>query len=229
MLAIFNGLRNISFLTTLFRMLFACLAGAAVGLERSYRNRPAGFRTHILVCLGACIASLTGLYLYLEMGLPTDMSRIGAQVITGISFVGAGTIYVTKKNTVKGLTTAAGLWVSAVVGLAIGAGFYEGGIIGVVLILLTETVFHRINEGIKHIPEAQFAVSYAHRHDLDNVLRFLKDNNCSIVNLQVSGYQNEEMIMHNAIIVTRPHNEINEEDFIKQISAMDGIYSAVSV
>ena len=96
-------------------MILAFACGTVIGLERSYRNKPAGFRTHTLVCLAACIASLTGLYLYLIAHLPTDVSRIGAQIISGLGFLGAGTIVVTKRNTVKGLTTAAGIWTTGII------------------------------------------------------------------------------------------------------------------
>lgn len=82
-----------------------------------------GFRTHILVCIAAAITTLTSQYLYVVMHYYTDMARLGAQVIAGMGFIGAGTIIVTRRNRVKGLTTAAGLWGAAIVGLAIGAGF----------------------------------------------------------------------------------------------------------
>ena len=95
MLPIFNNLRDINSFTILFRMVLAVLCGAVIGIERSIKNRPAGFRTHILIIVGATTASLTGHYVYLVMSLPTDMSRLGAQVITGLGFIGAGTIIVT--------------------------------------------------------------------------------------------------------------------------------------
>ena len=129
MLSIFNGLRAVNTLSVAVRMLLALLLGGAVGLERSYKNRPAGFRTHMLVCIGTCTASLTGHYLYLNLNLPADISRLGAQVISGLGFIGAGTIIVTKEHSVKGLTTAAGLWACGIVGLACGAGFYEGAVL----------------------------------------------------------------------------------------------------
>ena len=84
MLPIFNNLRDINSFTILFRMVLAVLCGAVIGIERSIKNRPAGFRTHILIIVGATTASLTGHYVYLVMSLPTDMSRLGAQVITGL-------------------------------------------------------------------------------------------------------------------------------------------------
>ena len=162
MLSVFDAFRDVTLGTTLFRLLIAILCGMAVGLERSYKNRPAGFRTHVLVSVGACIASLTGLYLYLNAALPTDMSRIGAQVISGLGFIGAGTIIVTKKNTIKGLTTAAGLWVCGVIGLAAGAGFYEGAILTTLLVLFTEIALGALGLRIQHQPEFQVIIHYNH-------------------------------------------------------------------
>ena len=107
MLSFFDSFRDINTVNILFRMVFAVICGGVIGIERSIKNRPAGFRTHILIITGATAASLTGHYVYLVMGLPTDMSRLGAQVITGLGFIGAGTIIVTGARTVKGLTTAA--------------------------------------------------------------------------------------------------------------------------
>ena len=89
-------------------IVLAVLCGGLIGLEREYKRRPAGFRTHILICLGAAMTTLTSQHLYLNMGMYTDVSRLGAQVIAGVGFIGAGTIIVTKRQRVKGLTTAAG-------------------------------------------------------------------------------------------------------------------------
>ena len=145
MLSFFDGFRDINSATILFRMVFAILCGGAIGIERSIKNRPAGFRTHVLIIIGATTASLTGHFIYLNMSLPTDMSRLGAQVITGLGFIGAGTIIVTGQRTVKGLTTAAGLWATGIMGLAIGAGFYEGALLGTIAILFAEIVLGNID------------------------------------------------------------------------------------
>ena len=107
-------------------MVLAAFCGSAIGIEREFKRRPAGFRTHILICLGAAMTTLTSQYLSLIMHYYTDMARLGAQVVAGIGFIGAGTIIVTKRQRVKGLTTAAGLWTVAIIGLALGGGFYEG-------------------------------------------------------------------------------------------------------
>ena len=92
MLSLFNPIRGIDFLSLLVKLLTAFILGTVIGLERSYHNKPAGFRTHILVVLGATIAALTGVYLYVGLNLPTDPSRIAAGVVTGLGFIGAGTI-----------------------------------------------------------------------------------------------------------------------------------------
>ena len=126
-------------------MLLAIIAGGFLGLERENKGHPAGLRTYMMVCLGAATTMLLSQYLYgmlatrwletsLEVGIKTDVARFGAQVINGIGFLGAGTILVTNRQEVKGLTTAAGLWASACMGIAIGAGFYECAILGFALL-----------------------------------------------------------------------------------------------
>ena len=109
MIHLFDPIRALGFGAVLVKMLIACLCGTLIGLERSSKNRPAGFRTHILVCLAAAVASLTSLFIFMEIKLPADVSRIGGQVVSGLGFIGAGTIVITKRLTIKGLTTAAGL------------------------------------------------------------------------------------------------------------------------
>ncbi|MBR4184682.1 MAG: MgtC/SapB family protein [Clostridia bacterium] len=185
-------LRELSFLSVLLRLFLACACGAVVGLERSAKNRPAGFRTHILVCMAAALAALSGLYLYLVMGLPTDISRIGAQVISGLGFIGAGAIIVTPNMDIKGLTTAAGLWVTGIIGLAIGSGYYEGGIVGTVLVLLTETLLTSLSSRIQKRPLAIFRVYYREKTSLDQVLRTCKDEKMTIVNLRIRLVSGEE-------------------------------------
>lgn len=110
--------------SVVIRILAAITVGGLIDLERGMKNRPAGLRTYMLVCVGACLIMLTNQYIYQFTGAGDPM-RLGAQVVSGIGFLGAGTIIVTKHNQIKGLTTAAGLWTAAGVGLALGIGFYE--------------------------------------------------------------------------------------------------------
>ena len=109
MLPILDPFRGLSLLSILIRMLLAVLCGSIIGIEREFKRRPAGFRTHILICMGAAMTTLTSEFLMLEMHYTADIGRLGAQVIAGIGFIGAGTIIVTRHQRVKGLTTAAGL------------------------------------------------------------------------------------------------------------------------
>lgn len=135
------SIRELTLLSMLVRTGLAILLGGLIGIEREMKNRAAGFRTYMLVCLGSCIVMMTNQYTYqvYNMGDPV---RMGAQVISGIGFLGAGTIIVTSKSQIKGLTTAAGLWASACLGLAIGIGFYEVAIFGAICILLVMSLFH---------------------------------------------------------------------------------------
>ena len=134
---------HVSLFSVAFRLILAVLFGGAIGLERGATKHPAGFRTHILVCVGAALAMLTNQYVYETMTNIADPSRMGAQVITGVGFLGVGTILVTGGQRIKGLTTAAGLWASACIGLAIGIGFYSGAFIAGVLVLASLTFFKR--------------------------------------------------------------------------------------
>ena len=124
-----------------FRLMLAVLMGLCIGSNRERHGRAAGSRTHILVCLGSAMTTLIGLYATQALGSPGDPMRMGAQVISGIGFLGAGTIMVRNHSHVIGLTTAAGLWATACLGLAVGAGFYWGVAIAFGVIMITMTVF----------------------------------------------------------------------------------------
>ena len=130
------------------RLLCAMMVGMIIGTEREYTNRPAGMRTHILVALGACSVMITGQLIfahYSAFGATPDPSRLSAQVITGVGFLGAGTI-LREGTHVKGLTTAASLWAVACLGIAAGAGYYAVALTGMVFIFITLTIFERIQE-----------------------------------------------------------------------------------
>ena len=168
-------LRDFSMLSTLAKMLCAMICGGAIGLEREYKGRSAGFRTHILICLGACMTAMTGQYIVIVLHYSADMARLGAQVIAGIGFIGAGAIIVTKKNQVKGLTTSAGLWATAITGLAFGSGFYEGGVLTTVLILLAETVLSRYEYASHNYVRRQILyVEFTRRAAFDFIMSEMK-------------------------------------------------------
>jgi putative Mg2+ transporter-C (MgtC) family protein len=126
------------------RLVLCVLVGGVIGLERGTHGHTAGFRTHILVCVGAALAMMTNQYIVLYLGVGSDMARLGAQVITGVGFLGVGTIIVTGRHRIKGLTTAAGLWASACLGLAIGIGFYFGAVLAAILIFMALAILPRM-------------------------------------------------------------------------------------
>lgn len=133
----------------LFKLLMASLCGGLIGLEREMKGRPAGLKTFSLVCVGSTLAMITNDYIYVNLSLGGgDAARMAAQVISGIGFLGAGTIMVTGNNQVKGLTTAAALWVTAALGIAIGSGFYFGGFAGLAVIYLTSFTYQIIDRKI---------------------------------------------------------------------------------
>lgn len=129
------------------RLILAAILGAVIGIEREIKNRAAGFRTHIIVSVGACLIMLIGIDGIGKFSSDTarDTARIAGQVISGIGFLGAGTI-LQKKNAVTGLTTAATLWLSAAIGLAVGIGYYEGAIIATVICLVTLISLNKISD-----------------------------------------------------------------------------------
>ena len=226
MLSFFDNFRDINSATILFRMVFAILCGGLIGIERSMKNRPAGFRTHVLIIIGATTASMTGHYIYLNLGLPTDMSRLGAQVITGLGFIGAGTIIVTGQRTVKGLTTAAGLWATGIMGLAIGAGFYEGALLGTIAILFAEVVLGKVK--IRRVKGFRCVVNYLHKDALDQVLRFCKDRNIAIKALQIESARDESGTnVYSAFLSLQPTTEVDHKEFVQRLEATKDVISVV--
>lgn len=138
-------LRELTQLAVILRILAAFLCGGVLGLERGLKNRPAGLRTYMLVCVGSCVIMMTNQFVWQTTGTG-DPVRLGAQVVSGIGFLGAGTIIKTHHNQIKGLTTAAGLWSCAAVGLALGIGFYEAAVFAGFAVFFVLTGLHRLDD-----------------------------------------------------------------------------------
>lgn len=164
--------------TTLIKLTLAVVFGGVIGLERGRQGRAAGMRTYILVCVGAALTTLIGMYVSAEMNMGSDPLRIGAQVISGIGFLGVGTILIKGRFQITGLTTAAGLWVAAALGLALGAGFYSGAIIAFVLTVLTVTLAHKIEYRMYKRRNTRFGIYVEISSDkaVSQTVAFLKDN-----------------------------------------------------
>lgn len=136
MLSIHDSLYDINLVSVSLRIFLAFIFSGIIGLERGANRHPAGFRTYILVCIGATLAMMTNQFMLQTFGTG-DPARLGAQVITGVGFLGVGTIIITGKNKIRGLTTAAGLWSAACLGLALGIGFYSGAVIAAIVIFIS--------------------------------------------------------------------------------------------
>ena len=226
MLSIFDGLRDVTLLSITVRMLLAVVCGGIIGIEREYKRRPAGFRTHILICLGAAMTTLTSQYLYLHMHYFTDMARLGAQVVAGIGFIGAGTIIVTRRQRVKGLTTAAGLWASAIIGLSLGGGFYEGGIFATLLILAAEMFFSKLEyRMLDHAPEINLYMEYSNKACLEEVLRLFRELNLKILNLEITRSVGSEKHNACAIFSLRLNKKCKVEKLLADLHTIKGVAS----
>ena len=226
MLSLFDGLRDVTVLSVTVRMLLAALCGGLIGMEREFKRRPAGFRTHILICLGAAMTTLTSQYLYLHMHYYTDMARLGAQVVAGIGFIGAGTIIVTRKQRVKGLTTAAGLWAAAIVGLSLGGGFYEGGILTTALILLAELVFSKMEyRMMENAPEINLYVEYRDKECLEELLKLFRELNLKVLGMEITRSTGSETHNACAIFSLRLNKRCKVESLLHRMNAVDGVFS----
>lgn len=147
------------YLSMIIRLVLACLLGGIIGFEREHVHRPAGFRTHILVCVGSALVMITSEFIYAKYSssVNVDPARLGAQVISGIGFLGAGTI-IKAGLTVKGLTTAASLWAVSCVGIALGIGFYAGAVIATIIIFLTLLVMKKMQRKMTSVKNIRLFV-----------------------------------------------------------------------
>ena len=230
MLSFFAGLRDVTLVSICLRMLLAVVCGGAIGMEREYKRRPAGFRTHILICLGAAMTTLTGQYLFLVEGYYTDMTRLGAQVVAGIGFIGAGTIIVTRRQRVKGLTTAAGLWTAAIVGLCLGGGFYEAGLFSTALILLAELVFSKLEYRVlNHVPEVNLYIEYSHTSCLDAFLALCREHDVKILNVEITRSGGTEERNACAIFLLRLNKAVTIEWLTEALKEIEGVVLAEEI
>lgn len=220
-------IKNYKILTTLSRLILALICGGILGIERERKNRPAGFRTYMLVCMGSALVMMTNEYISLTYG-SGDMARMGAQVISGIGFLGAGTIIFTGNNKVKGLTTAAGLWASACIGLAVGIGFYVGAIIGTCMIFIVMAIFHNLDDlVVSSSKKINLYIELERTSDVYVILKKLKDENqIKITDMEIKkvGMVNEmgPVILLNLNLPKKK----SRSDILNIINSMEGVVLA---
>jgi len=167
-----------------FRALLAVIIGTLIGSERARHGRAAGMRTHILVCLGATLTSMISIYVADVMGNGGDVLRIPAQVISGIGFLGAGMIILKNNNMITGLTTAAGVWTTGVIGIAVGYGFYIGAITVTALFLLTVILFAKLERHKKSAENLYLEID--DMYQLNRIIEEIKEKNTDAFSYRVS-------------------------------------------
>lgn len=222
---IYEYLREPNMVSMLIRLTLAAFCGGLIGIGRVKKRRPAGFRTHTLVCLGAALTMVISQYLW-SRGQSTDLSRLGAQVINGIGFLGAGTIIVTGRQQIKGLTTAAGLWASACMGLAIGAGFYLGAIVGCVLIIVTTGVLSVLEVRIMSTARnMNIYIEFENTDDIGQVIEATKKLEVKIYDIEITRIRSSDGLPPSAILTLRLPKKLRHADLMAAIASVGGVQS----
>ena len=212
-------LEDLNLVSIILRLTMAVIFGGIIGYGRERERRPAGLRTHILVSIGATLAMITNIYMCKIYNGYTDPTRLGAQVISGIGFLGAGTIIVTGKNKVRGLTTAAGLWACACMGLAIGAGFYSGAIIGCLFISAVTVALANIDKKINR--NSRNITLYILVNSTTAASRLLQDiqsKNVKISDIEISNNNVSSNDLIGILLGLKISREVGHYDFIESIT-----------
>lgn len=234
---VLDYLRQLNLASMLLRLSLSLLFGGLIGIERERKRRPAGFRTYMLVCMGAALTMILSQYLSLMLstrwadaaaavGARSDVSRMGAQVISGIGFLGAGTILITGRQEVKGLTTAAGLWASACMGLAIGAGFYECTLLAFLLIFLIVKVFPRIEAAaLAKSRTMSLYVEFRSLEDFPATIQAVKSLDIQIFDVDLERGKEDSLGRPNAVLsVTLPRRQ-SHTGVLTELSKLDSVYA----
>ncbi len=215
--------RELTVTEIILRVLISVAIGGLIGLERGMKNRPAGLRTYMLVCVGACVVMLTNQYTY-QVHQVGDPVRMGAQVISGIGFLGAGTIIVTSRNQIKGLTTAAGLWTAGGIGLAIGIGLYEVAIAASAAVFIILTVLHQLDFRVRkkaHILEAY--VELDQQTHLGNFLKEARDRGLEPSNVQLDHEDVVSGKQLSFIVTIKGKKSQNQDAMFTQLRKLEGV------
>lgn len=232
MMELFDYLKEFNSVSVVLRLLLAMLFGGIIGLERGRKRRAAGFRTYMLVCLGAALTILLGQYEQLMLktvwssaALNLDVSRFGAQVINGIGFLGAGTVIVTGRQQVKGLTTAAGLWASACMGLAIGAGFYECVAVAFLLIILVVRVLPALEALIvDYSRNINIYLEFDSLENIGRIINSIKAQNVQIYEVEIDRGREEHARHPSAVFAIRLNQRLPHTKLLLTLSEIDCVH-----
>lgn len=217
-----NWLYEISIPSIIFRLILAVLCGGIIGVERAKKHHAAGFRTYIIVCLGSAIAMMTNEFICAATGL-ADGARLGAQVISGIGFLGAGTILVTSRNQIRGLTTAAGLWGCACLGLAVGVGFYTLAILGSIIIVIVLAILPKIEGKMtKNSKSFEIHIEFQCRENLKEFVTYVRGNNIKIHSIERNpAYASSGLSVYTIYIsLPKTKTKIKHNDLLTEFSKL---------
>lgn len=234
LLEVFDSLRILTPYSGMIRLLCAIVVGGLLGLDREKKGRAAGFRTYMLVCMGAALTMMLGQYEYLlvtdlwanssvQTVLKPDVSRFGAQVISGIGFLGAGTI-ITAHQKVKGVTTAAGLWAASCMGLALGAGFFECMVVALPLFFLCFRILPLTEAYIStHSRDMNIYVEFDGMEHLDKIFTAVHLMDVHIYDVEIDHGQDNQQRLPSAVFIMRLNKKQNHAELISKLSVISGI------
>ena len=178
--------RELNLYSLIIRIVLSLFIGGILGFDRGRKNRPAGFRTYMLVCLGSTLVMITNQYVF-QVFKSGDPVRLGAQVVSGVGFLGAGTIILTGHNQVKGITTAAGIWTAACCGLTIGIGYYEGAVAGGIAVFIVMASLQKLEGFVrKKSNELYLYIDYYNNLPLCEVFLYIIKNDLDIVEIELA-------------------------------------------
>lgn len=223
MLSIFDNFRDLTMQSLVLRLFLAFICGGFIGIERTIKRRAAGLRTHILVCVGAAVAMLANQYVILELKYYADVSRIGAQVVAGVGFIGAGAIVISKKQRIRGLTTAAGLWACAIIGLCLGAGFFEAGILGTILMLFAEVVLSRVAFIMQSRNNLTLFIEYDKKTALDLLFKYFNENKIRLFDIEITKNSTAKDAVTSGVFTLGFPNGLEKKEIIKKINSVKGV------
>lgn len=235
MISLLDPLREFTFISVLFRLVLAVILGSFIGFEREKRHLPAGLRTYILVCIGATLTMILAQYEYffikesissglIDSSVKIDISRFGAQIINGIGFLAAGTIIISAKQEVKGITTAAGLWASACMGLSLGAGFYECVIFGFFTVLISNKFLAIISKYfVQNSCNMNIYLEFNAVEEIRVILNYIKSKGIKVYDMDLEKGDIKSGQRPNAVILMKLKNNTNHNLIIADISSLDCI------
>lgn len=216
-------IREVTYLAVILRICAAVIIGGLLGLERGLKNRAAGLRTYMLVCVGACLVMLTNHYVYQTFD-SGDPVRMGAQVVSGIGFLGAGTIIVTRRSQIKGLTTAAGLWSAAGVGLALGIGFYEAAIVGGFAVFFVMTLLQKLDNRMHRKSKVvEVYIELNSQLSLGDFLRQVRNMDLEVGNVEREFDSDPESGARAYIATLKAKTRRDRIDLLEKIQALPGV------